>query len=86
MTIENVTPAPESEPPQTDLSVVQNQDLTQLSASAGPIATVSELETKAKPLYDAILYAMANNMCNAANRSNERIKETLRDAQRQSAG
>jgi hypothetical protein len=45
-------------------------------------ATLADLEKVAKPLADAIKFAMASNMCSAANRSNQRIRETLKEAER----
>ena len=49
--------------------------------SAG-VRTMSDLERVAKPLADAIKYALASNVCSASKRSNDRMKQTLREAER----
>ncbi len=56
------------------------------STGGGGISTMADLEKIAKPLADAIKFAIASNMCSASNRSNQRMKETLQEAQRRQGG
>ena len=70
----SAAPPPPIEPPVENSSGGTN-------VSAG-VRTMSDLERVAKPLADAIKYALASNVCSASKRSNDRMKQTLREAER----
>jgi hypothetical protein len=83
MAIPEVSSASEpAQPEQTGSGAQTSPTGSGVSANLTGIVTLNDLEAKAKPVADAIKFAIASNMCSAANRSNERIKETLREADR----
>ena len=79
--ISGVSPVAESSPPP------EVPQATAVSGSVGGgvasgVKTMAELELVAKPLADAIKYAIASNTCSAATRSNNRMKELLQEQNR----
>lgn len=53
------------------------------SAAIGSIASMEDLKVKAKPLYDAVMMAIATTIKNQQDASNDRIKEILAEEKNQ---
>ena len=80
--VSSASEASQSQQPETEAT---QQAASGVPANLTGIATMAELEIKAKPVAEAIKFAIASNICSASTRSNERIKETLREGSRSRA-
>jgi hypothetical protein len=69
-------PTVTQETPQTDTSATGTVSTT-LPANA----TIGQLAATYKPVLDAIMMAIANNVCTASNRSNQRLHDILAEAE-----
>lgn len=79
--VPGVSAVPEQQPPEQTTQAAGSEGTVPATLPAN--ATLADLEKVAKPLADAIKTTIAWNICGAANRSNQRVKETLREAERQ---
>lgn len=78
--ISGVSPVTDSSPP-PEVPPTTVADSSTAGAGVSGIKTLGDLEAVAKPLADAIEYAIASNICSASNRSNDRMKKMLDEAQ-----
>ena len=73
--VSGVTDPTATQQTQTDTS---STDTISTTLPAG--ATIGQLASTAKPVLNAIMWAIANNVCSYANQSNQRIHDILADA------
>lgn len=55
-------------------------------SAATPIKSLEDLKTKSPKLYEMMMQGIAFNICNEMKDSQERLKEMMRDAERQAEG
>ncbi len=78
--VPGVSGVPEQQPPEQPVQTPGSEGTVPATLPAN--ATMADLERVAKPLADAIKMTMAWNICSASNRSNQRMRQILREAER----
>lgn len=76
---EPVTPAAQAQQAAANPSAAAAQG----TGTMGPISSLADLQKQAPEVYQMTLMSIAWNMCDDQNRSQERIKEIHREAERE---